>query len=371
MENMLFSDVPFFMDKYKVPGLSIGIIANGNNIIKKNYGFANIASQEKIHKKTIFQMASISKSLTAWAVLKLMRDKQIDLNQSVNHYLKQELKLNGTYGESVTVGQLLNHTSGLSMRGFLGHPSDKILPTIEECISGMAYHARPLHVIEKPGRKFRYSGGGYLLLQYIIQAQTDREFSDYLNNDIMKPLGMINSSFEYEDIKGLLACSYGLNKKPLKNRLYCEKAPAGLYSSLDDMLVFVSHYFEKNRKNNPILSEDNINALVRRGLPISNTGLGCFLFKYSNGQKIVWHNGINPGYCCKYAIIPETGDAIVIMTNSDSGKNVISEIMHRWLQTVVDAPVNYYLKKYEIKKTNLYFDCIKYALASKIGRSIL
>lgn len=371
MENILYSKIPLLMEKYKVPGLSIGILANGNIIIKKNYGYANIESQEKIHKSTVFQMASISKSLTAWAVLKLIKEKKIDLNQSVNHYLKQELKLKGVYGEDVTIGQILNHTAGLSVRGFLGHPADKVLPTIEECITGKAYHSKPLHVVEAPGRKFRYSGGGYLLLQYIIQAQTDREFSDYMQNDIIRPLGMVNSSFKYQDIKNLLACGYSLNKRPLLNRIYREMAAAGLYSSLEDMLTFVSHYFEKNRKNNPILSEDNINTLLRRRLPSSNTGLGCFLFKCSNGQKIVWHNGINQGWRCKYAIIPKTGDSIVIMTNSDTGQNVISEIMHCWISSVVDEPVNYYLKKYEIQKTNPYFDCMKYTFASKIVRSII
>ena len=146
---------------------------------------------------TLFQAGSISKSLTAWGILHLVDEGRLLLDDPVGKYLTKWKLSNSEFNNNeVTIRRLLSHTAGLSPhKGYLGVAPGKHLDSIEESLSGKGWLNEPVEVTNKPGSETIYSGGGYTILQLVIEEVTGIPFDRYMEEQIMKPLGMKSSSF--------------------------------------------------------------------------------------------------------------------------------------------------------------------------------
>lgn len=159
------------MKHYHVPGVSIAIIHNGKIAWLKSYGVMDEETKEPVTRTTLFQAGSISKPVAAYAALKMAEAGKIDLNENINTYLNSwKLPDNEfTKDKKVALKHLLSHTGGLTVHGFPGYSPDLPVPTTVQVLDGLPpANTSAVRVDKVPEESFRYSGGGYTIMQQMF-----------------------------------------------------------------------------------------------------------------------------------------------------------------------------------------------------------
>ena len=136
--------------------------------------------------QTGFNIDSISKTIAAWGVMKLVEEGKIDLDAPAENYITRwKLPESDFDSKKVTVRRLLSHTAGLSLHGYPGWTANDRLSTIEESLDGRNNGPGRVEMIIKPGTKWKYSGGGYTILQLIVEEVTGQKFEDYMQTQVL------------------------------------------------------------------------------------------------------------------------------------------------------------------------------------------
>jgi CubicO group peptidase (beta-lactamase class C family) len=188
-----------------------------------------------VQTSTLFQAASISKPVAALAALRLVADGRLDLDADVNRFLTS-WQLPGDAGdERVTVRHLLCHGGGLSVDGFPGYRQDQSLPSLTDMLDGLPPSNTPaVRRDGPPGRAWRYSGGGYQILQQLVEDVTGRVFTDLAAELVLRPAGMTTATYAQPDSADAAApCVEG---RSVSWRIYPEHAAAGLWCTPTDLL---------------------------------------------------------------------------------------------------------------------------------------
>lgn len=323
--------VPQLQQKYGVPGVAIGMIHNGEIAYQLSYGYANIQSKQEITENIAFQAASVSKSLTAWGVMQLVQQGKLELKQPVDHYLTRWQLPSSTYDLSgVTIERILSHTAGLGVHGYLG--SAKLsLPTLEQSLSGEGLFSKSVTVETEPGTEFIYSGGGYTLLQLVIEEVTGMKFEAYMKQNVLEPLGMNDSSFQPSSVADRVATPYGYFNNPIPLYQFTEQAAAGLYTTAHDMMQFMilGMQLGNTSRNTEVMSGDILREMQEPIL--DSSALGIFVKPLSDGNMLHYHPGDNRGFHSFYGYIPESGEGLVILTNSENGRELRQDIYNEWI----------------------------------------
>lgn len=328
--------IPALMEDYSIPGVAISIIQKGVITWSKAYGYADFEQGRKMTTNTYCRVESISKSVTAWGVMKLVEQGKIDLDKPVKQYIKSwDFPESKFSEEKVTVRQLLANTSGMPLGDIFERysPKDKI-PSLRESLSKHAV------LIQEPGASFLYSNTGYNLLELLIEEVTGRDFAEYMEEEVLLPLGMYRSNFTWsEELRPEVPVGYDLNGKPIPVYIYPEKGSGGLFASVDDIGSFVSagmpDYFHSEQE---VLTKESINNLYTTmvekpgiyGLVFDSYGLGYYLDTLSNGKQSVVNGGQGGGVMTYFQAVPETGDGIVILTNSQRSWPFFGHILNNW-----------------------------------------
>jgi CubicO group peptidase (beta-lactamase class C family) len=352
------------LKKTKTPGVALALIEHKEIKKIECFGFANIESSLPITNNSIFQIASISKPLTAWGVMKLVEMGKLDLDAPVEKYLtrwhipktyetyilKKYCKIEDSNiiinHDDITIRRILSHSAGLNVSSCIGfHPfHSPSITTIEDNLNGKGNLVGDLRVIEPPGTAFRYSGGGYTLLQLIIEEVTGKSFEEFMEFEILKPLGMKMSSFRLKkELESFVAIGYNEDLYPLAdfNSNSITLAAGGCYSTVEDMAHFVLSSLlglEGGTLKNAILKCETIQKLYEpiidakfEGVELNlKMGLGHFILNINN-LKVIYHAGSNQGFRSAMAFIPQTGDGIVILTNGNNGEKVHYPITFKWI----------------------------------------
>ncbi|AKL96579.1 beta-lactamase class C/penicillin binding protein [Clostridium aceticum] len=343
IEN-LETKTPILLKKYNIPGASIALIENGELRWIGTFGYADIEEKIEIHKDTVYQVASISKSVTALGIMKLVEDDILNLDDPIEKYIRRWQIPESTYNKNdVTIRRLLSHTAGLSRGGgYPGYEPSNKLPSLEESLSGIGGGSQPVELIYEPGSRYFYSGGGYNLLQLLIEEVTGKDFVTYMDETVLTPLGMEDSSFKWiEMLENRTAKPYNKNSELLPNYLFIEKAAAGFYTTIEDMSKFVitaiSNYKEDNFLRQEMIREMYSPVLEVGGLEgfiYETTALGHFVSIDKNNRPLVAHDGGNKGWKANFSLAPNTGDGVVILTNGDNGTYLINEVLNSWYYKV-------------------------------------
>jgi CubicO group peptidase (beta-lactamase class C family) len=326
--------IPRWMVQHNVPGVAVSLVRNGEAAWSKGYGLADREQGEPVTTGTVFQVASISKAVTSWGVMKLVESGQLELDAPVEQYLTRWHLPPSNYDASgVTVRRLLSHSAGLSVHGYSGLPPDVSLPSLEESLSGNNGGAGEVRITMEPGAQFSYSGGGFTLLQLIIEEVTGETFSAYMQREVLDPLGMTHSSFEWRaDLQQATAAAYSETRVPLPNYLFTEQAAAGLYSTAPDMARFLAAEMpgpHGEPAGRGVLAPDTL-ALMFTPV-IQHQGLGQGVSKLLDGSKLIEHGGANQGWNSVISANPEHGWGLVILTNSDNGWPLIQKGLPEWV----------------------------------------
>jgi CubicO group peptidase (beta-lactamase class C family) len=186
------------MQKYNVKGVSIAVIEDYKVVWAKGYGWADEGEKRPVTPETLFEPGSISKSLNAVGILKLAQDQQVDLYTDINTYLTSwKFPYDSlSNGKKITLADILSHNAGLSVHGFPGHDINDPFPTVIDVLDGKKPAVTdPVRSMFEPGLMFQYSGGGTTISQLILTDVTKQPYDTWMYDNILKPIGMVNSSY--------------------------------------------------------------------------------------------------------------------------------------------------------------------------------
>lgn len=292
-----------------------------------------MTENRSVTTSTLFQAASISKSLNGFGILKLAQDKKIDIYTDINNYLRSwQFPYDSlSNGKIITIANLLSHTGGINISGFDGYTKADSLPTILQILNGeKPANSDAVKSIFEPNLKYRYSGGGTTISQLIIEDVTGKSYTDYMANNILKPIGMKNSFYTNttsEKKLKLLATGYNADSEvTMKYHIYPEKSAAGLWTNPIELSKFVIEV-QKSLvgKSNKILSQ-KMTQLMLTPYVDNSSALGVFI-EDKEGIKYFRHGGVNEGFTSLYFGSVENGNGAVVMCNS-TDKTILYEIVN-------------------------------------------
>lgn len=322
------------MKKYHVNGVSIAVIHDYKIEWAKGYGLADLSENRPVTEKTLFQAASISKSLNSMGVLKLVEQKKIDCDSDVNKYLQSwrfPYDIKSGNGK-VTVRELLSHTAGLSVHGFPGYERGKEIPTITQILNGeKPANNMAVKSTEEPGKRVNYSGGGTTILQLLISDITGLPYESYLQKEVLDPIGMNSSCYCQPPVgrSDLLATGYKADGRevPGKYHVYPEMAAAGLWTNPTDLCKYVIETgLGWKGESKKVLSPEM--TRMRLTPVLDDAALGVFVNSRVTGSyKYFNHNGGNEGFLSTYYGCLDSGEGVVIMINSENW-TIIDEILN-------------------------------------------
>ncbi|TDI72029.1 MAG: class A beta-lactamase-related serine hydrolase [Bacteroidetes bacterium] len=343
------------MKYHKVPGLSIAIVREGKIRWAKGYGEANTESGAMIDINTLFQAGSISKPLAALAALKLVEDDKVDLDLDVNSYLTNwKIEDNEfTKEEKVTLRRLLTHTAGMTVHGFPGYQQTDTFPSIEQVLNGEG-NTPKIYVDTIPGTIWRYSGGGYTVMEKVVEDVSGLPLEEFIEKNILTPLGMDNSTFEQPlptEFHANASAAYDSEGKLIEGlwHNYPEQAAAGLWTTPSDLAIYCIGVQDiLAGKSDGFLSKETIEMMLTKHK--GDWGLGPSLAWDADSLRFQ-HGGKNAGFTNNMMAFAHNGDALIIMTNADNGGRLISEIersisnYYQWgisnskIVDIIDLPV--------------------------------
>ncbi|HEX6631250.1 MAG TPA: serine hydrolase domain-containing protein, partial [Gemmatimonadaceae bacterium] len=162
----LDSAVPALLAESHAPGAALSVVEGGRIVLARGYGVANVATGARLNEHTPVNVASVSKAVSAWGMMRLVREGKLQLDAPVNGLVRRWRLPDGAWpAESVTVRRLLSHTAGVGIASVPWFPADSAAPSLEDVLSGRAGGRGALAIEAAPGSAWRYSGGGYTLLQ--------------------------------------------------------------------------------------------------------------------------------------------------------------------------------------------------------------
>ncbi len=316
------------MEQLKVAGISVAVFDNGRIEWTKAYGYADKERRTRATPETLFEAGSISKAVTALAALHLADKGALDLDANVNDRLKSwHLPDNEfTVVHKVTVRNILNHTAGITVSGFPGYARSAKIPSPVAVLEGKGI-TDAVQVDKEPDQSMRYSGGGYTVLQVMLTDVTDRSFPELMQETVLGPLGMRNSTFEQPlPQKWWARAASGYDRSGLKVaedwRVYPEMAAAGLWTTATDLAKFALVIERMHRGQGGLLSRPMADAMLTPGL--NGDGLGVFIT--SDGKRF-GHGGSDVGFQSMLTAFIDDGAGIVVLTNSDNGIRLARDLM--------------------------------------------
>lgn len=318
------------MDKQKIVGLSLAVIKNGKTITNKGYGWANVELQVPVHAETVIRLGSVSKQFFTTAILKLMEEGKLRIEDPVHTYFPDAPES----WRPITLKHLMSHTSGLT-REAPGYDNFKIQPDIDVIRS-----AYKLPLVFKTGEQYQYCNLAYFMLAEIITQVSGMPWQEYIHKTLFVPAGMRNSYLtDFYRIIPNRANGYMHQKDTLINAtsMFAIRPSGGFLSTSSDMIRWEKVVREKKI----ILRKENWEKLWQPVIKTSDKadakeyyGFGWFIDEYK-GHKLIQHGGANIGFRSVFAHFVNDGLSIIILTNTDEANP----------RSIANALADYYFRK--------------------------
>lgn len=367
------------LDYYHTPGISIAVINDFKMEWAEGFGVCDVYSQRKVMPDTLFQAASISKSLFALAVMRLVQENKLDLDEDINNYLSSwSMPSSNGWQPKITLRQLLSHTAGLSGSGFPGYQQGEKLPTLVQILNG-EYPANTAKIEANifPGLHFRYSGGGTLVAQQLMEDMLKSSFPEIMRSLVLQPLNMFSSTFEQplppEWVKNSAAAH---PKKAIQVKgnfhIYPEMAAAGLWttpadlakvgiellSTLNSQKMSASSFLAKEHIEEMLTPQELNGQIINQvgGIGLgSQCGVGLGFFCNGDGDGFYFgHNGWNEGFLSQMRFYKALGKGAIVMLNSNEGYPLLDEVMraigaeYEWPDISPKEKIAMHLEDYQV-----------------------
>jgi len=322
------------MRETRIPGLSIALVRKSEIVYARGFGFRCLERGLPATPGTIYGIGSITKSFTALAVLKLVEEGKIDLEDPVEKYVPLKLRARG---EPIRIHHLLTHTSGIAalsyaeafIRGVLGLDSSVWLPlsSPEDVISYMRGYEE--WVVSRPGEKFFYLNEGYVLLGYIVSKVSGLDYKDYVRKNILEPLSMKRTYFDAWEVERDpdVATPYIVDRSGshVASRFpYGVTADGGILSNVLDMSRYVSMLIGKGRLGDvEIASRETVELMEQKYVDVpwelfgdEGYGYGLIVTERFFGRKLVQHGGSVLVYTAYMGYIPSDQLGVIVLANA-------------------------------------------------------
>jgi CubicO group peptidase (beta-lactamase class C family) len=321
------------MRELKVPAVSVAVIHDGKLEWARAWGMADVASGRAATTETLFQAASMSKPVAAMGALRLVADGRLTLDGDVNQWLRSwRIPADSlTAAQPVTLRHLLTHTGGLTVHGFPGYAAGAPVPDVVQVLQGKPpANTAPVRVDQLPGKTWRYSGGGITVAQLLVQDVTGEPFPAFMQRTVLAPIGMVHSTYQQPlpaDAAARAATGYRPDGSPVEGRFhtYPEMAAAGLWTTPSDLALWIMELQAAAAgRSARVLSRDMAAQMLRPGPGM--WGLGVSVRPAGNGVAFE-HGGANEGFRGQFFGFVESGEGVVVLTNSDAGDQLVGQVV--------------------------------------------
>lgn len=331
--EMTADDVGAFLDgimpqqlaRENIAGAVISVVKDGKVLFAKGYGYSDVEKKTPVSPdNTLFRPGSISKLFTWTSVMQLVEQGKLDLDRDINDYL--DFKIPATYPKPITLRNVMTHTPGFE-------------ETAQELFVADAKDMKPIgtyvkeHLPERiyaPGTTPAYSNYATAVAGYIVQRISGQDYYDYVDEHIIKPLGMTHSTFRQplpDSLAPLMSKGYELGSQPAKKFEFVEASPAGSSSvSAMDMTHFMLAHLQDGRYENvQILKPETARLMHSRqfeNVPEMNAMCLGFYEETRNGHRIIGHGGDTQYFHSDLHLIPDTQVGFFVSYNS-AGKGEV------------------------------------------------
>jgi len=334
------------------------LISQDNNIIyKKSFGYADIDNHKKNSENSIFSIASVTKSLTAVGIMKLVEDGKLTLETPINTYFPDFIP---DFSKDVTIRHLLNHSSGMQANiGRIDDQGNGLMPRENPItLNELFEEFKDSKLKFEPGTGYEYNNFGYTLLAYIIENVTELSYADYMEQAVFKPANMKNTAVNvYKDLnkKAFPHTGLGMNTfKKISSPVYFSWVigAGNINSTTEDLYNFM-----KALENGKLLkpaSVDKLYSLTQsRGVNDSEYGLG-WRIENKGGEKWINHTGLLPGATSVIGLLPERNIKIIILSNATSNDLIAESDFQGKSQFVSDDIVDTIIALLQGKEIELF-----------------
>ncbi|MGQ0715631.1 MAG: serine hydrolase domain-containing protein, partial [Gemmatimonadaceae bacterium] len=306
------------MEENAVPSIAVAVARNGEIIWEEGFGWADLEGKVAATPHTMYSLASISKPITATAIMTLVERGTVELDQPVNHYLGTG-KLTGLAGDArgATVRRVMSHTAGLPLHyQFFYQTGGYARPSMDETIGRYGILAIT------PGEVFEYSNLGYGVLDHVIARMSGQSYAEYMRAAVFRPLGMTRTSVDIDAGLGPYAAQrYDSKQRPIPFYTFDHPGGSAVYASAHDLVRFgIFHLKHRLRDQRRILADSTIDVMQRVHTPDTTDfgyGLGWGLTKDENSYRVVSHSGGMPGVSTVLKLYPSENVAIVALANKN------------------------------------------------------
>lgn len=346
--------IPKWLSDYNIPGMAIAVVNNQGILWEAEFGYATDEKTVAVDSQTLFSLQSISKNVTALAVLKAVQNGLLDLDVPVTHYLP-EFTVKSRYEKNpeqkITLRHLLSHWSGLTHRAPVGNYFDSNPHPFEDHINSISDTWLKYPV----GYCFSYSNLGVDLAGYILQKVSGLSFDEYVKTNILNPLEMNHSTFNSDVIQSSSNCAHGHHGEFSSPPVRIPMIPAGgFYSNIEDMAKLVQFHINKGTvKDKQFLSKDLMGQMHSVAFPIkgqiSGFGLCMEIERINQDVSRIYHTGSGYGFMCAMHIYPALNMGAVLLYNShdDRARNEFYKVINQTVSELIDkesVDVNSFVK---------------------------
>ena len=285
---------------------------------------------------TLFQTGSIAKLVVAVAALHYVERGALDLDSNINQSLVswQVPENEFTVNEKVTLRRLLSHNAGVTVDGFRGYAFGEQVPGLKQILNGeFPANSPPIRVDLVPGSQYRYSGGGYMIVQQVLEDILGESFPEIIQNTVLEPWGMSASTFESPlpvQLQAIAASGHRADGTAIPGgwHTYPEMgAGAGMWATSSDIAQFAIHLMQAYvGQSDGMLSQAMVIEMLTP--QIDDRGLGPLVHAEGADLFYFMHPGGNDGYKSVLVAYPLRGQGVVILTNGDQGETLWREILN-------------------------------------------
>ncbi|OEI76129.1 penicillin-binding protein [Bacillus subtilis] len=317
------------MKKYNVNGSSFVVVHDGKVVVNKGYGYADKEKKIPVTKDTVFQIASVSKTFTALAVMQQVDKGKLKLDQDVQKYLGG-LKIPNQTGKPLTLFDMLTYTSGVDFPDLTNITGPEYINNNIPMKEFFSKHMPT--VIRPPGEAYTYDNVSFALAGLAVENVTSTSFSKYMEKNIFKPLDMKSTSMSFTpDLLERMATHYGPTGDPIptSGSGLRDTPQGGILSTAEDMSKYMIMQLQKGKfKDKEIVIEKSIDMMHAyqvfddKTIPVATIGFETPFNEFANGQHVVIKGGSMPGHQSLLILVPEQKTAFFMSYNNDSMMSV-------------------------------------------------
>src|SRR6266480_18148 len=317
----------------RLPGFALGVVKNGKLIYAKGFGVAKLGGTTAITSKSLFHLASVTKTFVAMAIMQLSENAKIDLDAPVIRYLPY-FRLDDERYKTITIRQMLSHTSGIpDTVNYNWDKPEYDAGALERFVRSIADQK----LVFAPGEKFAYSNTAYEMLGDVIAKVSGESFEDYVQHNILTPVGMKDSSLLVREANSQLLTSPHVmeNNQVVVSKVFpynrAHSPSSTLYSSIEDMSRWaIANLNHGELDGHRILKRETLDLMWRPVVDALSMKEGISWFTTEKqGHRLVLHSGGDVGFESLVVLAPEDGVAVVAMSNfAASDKTYLNDFVN-------------------------------------------